>query len=220
MSATEDAPADDPRARAARTKRHRSRAALLAAADAAFGSRGWSRTRVEDIAAAAGVSAATAYNHFATKHVLIGYVYRPLVAPLRTQAEHEVATGRPVADALTDQVRALVRTVSRNRMLSGAFLAACQEYADKVHAPPRADDELDPRALAPVPDAVRLLVARGQATGELQGFPTADDISTMIANTLLVRGVERPDEPPEVTTRLLLTVLFGAVRPEHRPADH
>ena len=60
------------RARAARTKRDRTRAALLSAADPAFAARGWARTRVEDIASAAGVSNATAYNHFPTKHVLIG----------------------------------------------------------------------------------------------------------------------------------------------------
>ena len=41
------------RARAARTKRDRTRAALLSAADPAFAARGWARTRVEDIASAA-----------------------------------------------------------------------------------------------------------------------------------------------------------------------
>ncbi|MBV9920544.1 MAG: TetR family transcriptional regulator [Pseudonocardia sp.] len=50
---------EDPRARAARTKRDRTRRALLDAADSAFGSRGWARTRVEDIAQSAGVSAVT-----------------------------------------------------------------------------------------------------------------------------------------------------------------
>ena len=64
--------AAESRARAARTKRDRTRAALLSAADPAFAARGWARTRVEDIASAAGVSNATAYNHFPTKHVLIG----------------------------------------------------------------------------------------------------------------------------------------------------
>ncbi|MGH3613833.1 MAG: TetR family transcriptional regulator [Pseudonocardia sp.] len=54
------------RARVAQTGRDRTRRALLGAADTAFGSRGWARTRAEDVAAAAGVSAATAYNHFRT----------------------------------------------------------------------------------------------------------------------------------------------------------
>ncbi len=175
---------------------------------------------MEDVAAEAGVSAATAYNHFPTKHVLIGHVYRPLVAPLRLQAETDLATGRPAAEALTDQVQALVRTAWRNQMLSGAFFVACQEYAARVHAPPRLGDELDPRAIAPVPDAIRLLVARGQQTGELRGFPAADDISTAVASLVLIRAVEAPHDPPERTSELLLSVLFGALRPEQDADPH
>ena len=88
--------ASESRARAARTKRDRTRAALLGAADPAFAARGWARTRVEDIASAAGVSNATAYNHFPSKHALIGHVYAPLVQTLRTQAYRDIAAGRPV----------------------------------------------------------------------------------------------------------------------------
>jgi AcrR family transcriptional regulator len=80
---------EDARARAARTKRTRTRAAPIAAADAAFSARGWAATRVEDIAAEAGVSAATAYNHFPTKHVLIGVVFAPHVATLLVQADQQ-----------------------------------------------------------------------------------------------------------------------------------
>src|SRR6185312_6960428 len=87
--------ASESRARAARTKRDRTRAALLSAADPAFAARGWARTRVEDIASAAGVSSATAYNHFPTKHVLIAQVYAPLLRNLRTQAYRDVRAGRP-----------------------------------------------------------------------------------------------------------------------------
>ncbi|HEY4418069.1 MAG TPA: TetR family transcriptional regulator, partial [Pseudonocardia sp.] len=68
MSAIDQPRPRDPRARAAQTKRDRTRRALLDAADTAFASHGWANARMEDIAAAAGVSAATAYNHFPTKH--------------------------------------------------------------------------------------------------------------------------------------------------------
>src|SRR5919112_3649009 len=116
--------ASESRARAARTKRDRTRAALLAAADAAFAARGWARTRVEDIAKAAGVSSVTAYNHFPTKHALIGHVYAPLVRSLRTQATTDIAAGRPVVPALTDQVQALARLAFRHRSLTTALAAA------------------------------------------------------------------------------------------------
>jgi hypothetical protein len=101
---------DDPRARAARTKRDRTRRALLDAADSTFGSRGWARTRMEDIAQAAGVSAAS---HVPATHAL-----------------------------------------------------------------------------------------------------SALEMSTLVANLLLLRSLDRPGETPQTTAELLLTVIFGALRPE------
>ncbi|GAA2554595.1 TetR/AcrR family transcriptional regulator [Pseudonocardia hydrocarbonoxydans] len=222
MSSADEPRAADPRARAAQTKRDRTRRALLDAADATFGSRGWARTRIEDIAAAAGVSAATAYNHFPSKHSLIGHVYAPLVRPLFVQAERDVAAGRPSVAALEDQVRALARTAARHRELSASFFSAVQDYTIRVEGPADPTDEIDPRLLAPVPDSIRLLVEHGQSTGELRAFPPAADISAMIVNTLLTRTMNRPDESADARAELLLTVLFGALRPElllNGPAD-
>src|SRR5258706_10884189 len=120
MPHSDDDGPDDPRARAARTKRDRTRRALLDAADSMFGSRGWARTRMEDIAQAAGVSAATAYNHFPTKHALLGHVYRPLVRPLIVQAGRDIEAGRSMVVALEDQVRALCRITDRYQKLTAA----------------------------------------------------------------------------------------------------
>jgi AcrR family transcriptional regulator len=64
---------------------------------------------MEDIAEAAGVSAATAYNYFPAKHTLISAVYAPFVRPLITQAEQDIVAGGPIVDALSDQVHALAR---------------------------------------------------------------------------------------------------------------
>lgn len=205
---------DDPRARAAQTKRDRTRRALLDAADATFGSRGWAHTRIEDIAAAAGVSAATAYNHFPSKHSLIGHVYGPLIRPLLVQANRDVAAGRPVVAALEDQVRALARTTSRHRELTASFFSAVQDYTIRVEGPPDPDDEVDPRGLAPVPEALRILVEHGQRTGELRSYPSAVEISGAVVNLLLLRAINRPDEPSDARAELLLTVLFGTLRPE------
>ena len=206
--------AAESRARAARTKRDRTRAALLSAADPCFAARGWSRTRVEDIASAAGVSNATAYNHFPTKHVLIGHVYAPLLRNLRTQAYRDITTGRPAVPALTDHVRALVRIAWRHRGLTSALAAGIGDYAVKVGGPPDPQDGNDPRVLAPVGEVIGELVARGQATGELRSWPPAPDISTMLVDLLLLRAVGRPHDPPELTAEMMLTLLFGALRPE------
>jgi AcrR family transcriptional regulator len=206
--------ASESRARAARTKRDRTRAALLGAADPAFAARGWARTRVEDIASAAGVSNATAYNHFPSKHALIGHVYAPLVQTLRTQAYRDVAAGRPVVPALIDHLRALVRIAWRNRGLTAALCAGIADYTVKVGRPPDPRDENDPRVLAPVGDVAIELIERGQRTGELRPYPPAEEIGTTVIDLLLIRAVGRPHEPPEHTAELMLTLLFGALRPE------
>jgi AcrR family transcriptional regulator len=206
--------ASDSRARAARTKRDRTRAALLSAADPAFAARGWARTRVEDIASAAGVSSATAYNHFPTKHVLIGHVYAPLLRNLRTQAYRDITAGRPTVPALTDHLRALVRISWRHRGLTAALAAGAADYAIKVGRPADPHDENDPRVLAPVGEVVIELIRRGQQTGELRPWPPAEEIGTILVDLLLVRAVGRQHDPPELTAELMLTLLFGALRPE------
>jgi len=213
MSYPVDEHVEDPRVRAARTKRDRTRTALITAADAAFVAHGWAGTRIEDIAAAADVSVATAYNHFPTKHALLAAVYGPHVRILVAQADRDIADGRPVVHALTDQIHALARLSRRHRGLTAAFTAAVLDYTVRVSRPPDPADEADPRVLAPLPEALRRLIERGQATGELHGFPPAVEISGMIINLLLLRSINR-DERPEVTTALLLKMLFGALRPE------
>jgi AcrR family transcriptional regulator len=225
MSAPVSPPEEDPRARAARTKRDRTRRALLDAADSAFGSRGWAQTRVEDIAQAAGVSAATAYNHFPTKHALLAQVYAPLIDPLLVQARSDIATGRPVVEALDDQVRALCRVCARNRTLTAAFSAAVAEYTIKIGRMPDPADGADPRTLVPMPEALELLIEHGQRTGELRTYPSARDVSGLLINTILTRNVNRPEEPPEIVAELLLSVMFGVLQPEiaagaERPFRH
>src|SRR6478609_5997032 len=179
MSTAAVPPMEDPRARAARTKRDRTRRALLDAADSAFGSRGWARTRVEDIAQSAGVSAATAYNHFPTKHALLAQVYAPIINPLLVQARQDIAAGRPATGALPDP-----------------------------------GDDADPRTLVPMTQALELLIGYGQAAGELRAYPSARDLSGLLVNTVLIRNVNRPGESADITAELLLTVMFGTLRPE------
>ena len=168
---------------------------------------------MEDIAATAGVSPATAYNHFPSKHALIGSVYAPLVQPLLVQAERDAAAGRPVVAALEDQVRALARLTYRYRTLTAAFWSAVQEYTIRVAGPADPGDEVDPRTLAPVPAPIGLLVEHGQRTGELRAYPSATEMSTMVANMLLIRSVNHAGGDPESATDLLLTVLLGTLCP-------
>jgi AcrR family transcriptional regulator len=208
-------PAGNARARAAQTKRLRTRAALLHAADLVFGTRGWNDTRVEDVAATAGVSAATAYNHFPSKHALIGRVYEPMVRSLITQADQARDSGRPVIAALREQITALTRMSFRNRGLTTALWFAIQDYAaTRPGGAPDPGDEDDPRIVVPLPDVVGGLLLDGQESGELRTYPPADEMSALVANTLLIRSVNRPHEPPEQTAELILTLVLGALRPQ------
>lgn len=214
MSSSDSARPDDPRLRAAQTKRDRTRRSLLDAADSAFSSRGWARTRMEDVAAAAGVSAATAYNHFPSKHALLGHVYGPLVRPLVVRAERDIAADRSMVESLEDQVRALARLAFRQKKLTAAFWSAVQEYTIKVSGPADPGDDIDPRTLAPIPESLRLLIARGQVTGELRDYPSAHEVSSIVVNLLLLRSIRPTHEAPDVTARLLLTVMFGTLCPQ------
>jgi AcrR family transcriptional regulator len=205
---------DDPRVRAARTKRFRTRRALLDAADVAFASHGWANARMEDIASAAGVSAATAYNHFPSKHALLGHVYSPLIQPLQLEAERDIEAGRPMVDALRDQVKALTRITFRYRPLTAAFWSAVQDYTIRVGGPADPSDDIDPRTLAPIPASIQVLVEHGQDSGELRRFPNPHEVGGLIVNMLLIRSINRPHEQPAVTCEMLLTVMFGMLRPE------
>jgi AcrR family transcriptional regulator len=169
---------------------------------------------MEDIAAGAGVSVATAYNHFPSKHALIGHLYSPLIQPLLVQAQRDIAEHRPVVDALCDQVKALTRLTFRYPTLTAAFWSAVQEYTIRVAGPPDPTDDIDPRSLAPIPESIRVLVEHGQGTGEVRRFPSAVEVSALIVNTLLIRSVNRPHEPPEVRSEVLLTAMFGMLRPD------
>jgi len=214
-----DTSRDDFRDRAARTKRLRSRTALITAADAAFSARGWTNTRIEDVAALAGVSTATAYNHFPSKHALLAAVYAPYLHTLVAQAKHAITDRRPIVAALSDQVHALARLSWHHRELTAAFSAAILDYTVRVGRAPDPDDRTDPRNLTPLIQTLSPLIEHGQVQGQLQPFPPAAEISDMLTNLLLLRSINRRDEPPYTTAVLLLTILFGTLRGEQNDAQ-
>jgi hypothetical protein len=141
-------------------------------------------------------------------------VFEPHVRGLIRQAEQDIAAGRSVVDALVDQVNALARLSWYHRGLTASFTAAVLDHTIRTGKAPDPDDEADPRIIAPINLALLLLIQHGQATGELRPHPSATEISGMIVNLLLVRSINRKEEPPAVAADLMLTLLFGALRPE------
>jgi AcrR family transcriptional regulator len=214
MSPPDATRSDDARSRAARTKRNRTRRALLEAAGVTFSSQGWLDARMEDIAAGAGVSAATAYNHFPSKQALVSHVFAPLLTPQLERAERDIAADRPVVDALKDQVRALMEICFQHRRLTAAFCAAVQEYAIGVASPARPDDELDPLVQAPIAESIRLLVEHGQRTAQLRRYPPATDVSRLVTDLMLLSSVDTARHDSAAIAELLLTVMLGSLCPE------
>jgi hypothetical protein len=141
-------------------------------------------------------------------------VFEPHARGLIRQAEQDIAAGRPVVGALVDQVNALARLSWYHRGLTASFTAAVLDYTIRTGKAPDPDDESDPRILAPVNVALLLLIEHGQSTGQLRPHPPATEISGMVINLLLVRSINRKAEPPGVCADLMLTLLFGALRPE------
>ena len=118
-------------------------------------------------------------------------------------------------EALSDQVRALCRLCARNRTLTSAFYAAASEYTIKIGALP--DPRRRRRPAHPRADdrgagaAHRVRTGRRASCGP---YPSARDLSGLLVNTVLIRNVNRPGESADITAELLLTVMFGTLRPE------
>ncbi len=104
---------------------------ILNAAEALFAERGLAGTAVRDIAAEAGLTAASLYNHFASKEALYEAVLergvRPLLALLSQLAEGERLEGRvDVIDALMEHLARtphLPRLVHHEAVTGGVRLA-------------------------------------------------------------------------------------------------
>ena len=204
----------DGRVLAARLRRERSRSRLLAAATTLFTERGWNGCRVEDIAEAAGVSTATAYNHFRTKTALIGAVYGPRVIESVEAAEAALGAGEDVVDILVRHVRDLVERTRQEPLLTLAFIGGVLEASVRINGPVDPSDPDDPRALAPLHVGMTRLIAAGQRDGRFRPYPTAAEMAAQLSNLLLLRVLSRPDESPEDSAELALTVLFGALCPQ------
>ncbi|WP_328664649.1 TetR family transcriptional regulator [Nocardia salmonicida] len=197
----------EARRRAAETKRQRTREALVEAARTRFDVAGWHGTRVEDIAADAGVGSATAFNHF-NKQTLLGYAFAPLIEPLVLQAAADVAAGEPPTLALSRHVRALAQVGRRHQHLTTALLYAVIEQASTTAGPPNPDDPDDLRNIVPLPAPMSELIEYGQAAGEFCSLVASTEVAIYHTNALLLRVLLRPKESAKDTAESILAQLL------------
>jgi AcrR family transcriptional regulator len=204
MSDTEAA-----RRRAAETKRERSRIAILDAATRLFDERGWFPTTVQAIAAEAGVGPATVYNHFASKNLIAGFVFLPVVGDLLKDPRWSDDAVPPTV-ALRALIEELVAAARRNVRLTVAMLEAVNDSTARRGA---AITPEDPRFVVPLPALFETVIRRGQQRGDFLDYPPAEIAGPFFSNMLLLRIFTRPGESVPDTTRLILTVAgrtFGA----------
>lgn len=150
------------RQRADRTRR------ILEAASTLFRAQGYDAARIEDIAAAAEVSAGTCYNYFSTKGDL-------LLAIVSMEVEEVVDAGRVVVEAPPMDIAKALRT------LIGIYYDHSLHYLSKemwrkamafsIEAPgtpfSQRYTELDGLLIAQICDLIAALQARGLARGDL-----------------------------------------------------
>jgi AcrR family transcriptional regulator len=114
---------------------------IVAAALASFAERGFAATRLEDVAAAAGISKGTIYLYFPTKEDLFRAVVRQAVLPNLEAAEAQVAGhDGPSADLLRGLAHRFLQLLGSDLTAvpklvvaeSGNFPAIAQFYADTV----------------------------------------------------------------------------------------
>ncbi|MBM6403276.1 TetR/AcrR family transcriptional regulator [Phycicoccus sp. CSK15P-2] len=99
------------------------RAAVLDAARALFLAVGYDRTTVDDVAASAGVSKRTVYDHFGDKRTIylrvVDRVGEALSLAVRSAIDEEIVTGRPVREALG----AFARRIATQTLSSSDYVA-------------------------------------------------------------------------------------------------
>jgi AcrR family transcriptional regulator len=214
----ESAARRDSRLRTGLARRARTRAALIAAARTTFGEQGWAETRREDVARAAGVSAATAYNHFPSKYALIAAAFADAWqeglddgAP-EHGAEPDVP-GLPgvCTRGLAAHLWRISHIARRHQPLTAAFACAVQEYTARVRHRPPAEGPDDPRISTRVPHRIAVLLAAAQRSGELGRQRDPVDLAEQLTFLLFLRCFTHPDEDAAATAEMLLAIAVGVL---------
>lgn len=190
----------DHRQRAALTKRQRTEAAVLAAAETLFREQGWARTSVEAIAREAGVGPASVYRRFRNKNVLAGLVFAPFVTDLIASAT--LPTGNGDYAQLMSVIADAIVIARTQRPLTVAMLEAVNDSTARG----RPVDEADPRYYVPLPFAFAQIIARGQKSGSFYVYPSAAEAGAVLSNNLLLRVFTRPNETAAETIKLVETL--------------
>lgn len=173
--------------------REETEAAILDAAEQAIGEEGLNAARVERIAARAGVSVGTLYNHFKDRSALVTALYETRAGELRDllAASLSATADRPAGEQVRAMLGAMVRHAGNHRPF---FLALMQDNDGPSRLRPPTGARSDMGVFA------AQIVARGIASGEFREDPRAIFAEALVAGARLVlaRAIEGKTSDAEV----------------------
>jgi TetR/AcrR family transcriptional regulator len=111
----------------AASRSERTRAAVLAAAEALFAERGFAETRLEDVAAAVGIRRASIFYYFADKPALYDAVLADVFGDLRERITPALLARKPLRERTLDAVSIWIDTLAARPTLARLLL---REVAD------------------------------------------------------------------------------------------
>jgi TetR/AcrR family transcriptional regulator of autoinduction and epiphytic fitness len=140
----------------------RKREAIIQAAIAEFRAHGFEVTSMDKIAATAGVSKRTVYNHFPSKEELFAEILNQLWA--RISAEQAVTYNRdqPLREQLRQMLQAKVQLMADENFLTLARVA----IAATIHSPERAQNMIE--RMGEREEALTVWIRAAQADGRLK----------------------------------------------------
>ncbi|VVO42085.1 TetR/AcrR family transcriptional regulator [Pseudomonas fluorescens] len=140
----------------------RKRAAIIQAAIAEFRANGFDITSMDKIAATAGVSKRTVYNHFPSKEELFAEILNQLWARLTAEPETSYRPDLPLRDQMHRMLMAKLQMMSEDSFLDLARVA----IAATIHSPERAQNMV--ARMGEREESLTLWIRAAQADGRLK----------------------------------------------------
>lgn len=177
--------------------------AILDAAAEEFAQRGYHTTRLNHIAAAAGVETATLTRFFPTKADILVHGLRPVYDDLGRRVSNDRQLRHPPEAVIRRHLQRLARAATEHRAWFDALVALATQGRDEAAA--RVHDALDfPALVAPTLEA-------GQADGVFTAALPAAELAAVLTNNVLMRAFHRRDHTPEEVADAVAAVLLGGI---------
>jgi len=186
------------------------REAILRAAEELFTAEGWQGTRIVEVAARAGVATATCYNHFGSKHALIGHLFAPRIEAARARVEALAEGGAEPRAMVRAALGEIVTLLLADRRMTFALFAAVQEDTIRSEGPPGGPGDV--RTIANLP----VILDAGLARDALDTGIDVPRISRYHTNGLFIQVLTRPEATAEDLLDFVATQVEAALAQNSR----